>query len=71
MTVLKVDPENASAYRFLGLARLRQNKIDEAIGHLRHALDLRPDFPAAKAGLDEALAARDFHPGEQAHPASR
>jgi tetratricopeptide (TPR) repeat protein len=43
------------AHYGLGVALLRQGKLDESIGHFTEALRLKPDFAQARQSLDEAM----------------
>jgi len=56
--VLQADPANAEACCHLGNACLATNRYDEAIGHYRQALALRPDYPDADQNLAQALRRR-------------
>lgn len=49
--------DHTSAY-YLGLARERQGRLDDARQMYRRALELNPDFKAARARLDPTFRAR-------------
>lgn len=57
--VLSVDPEHIVAYQ--GLARISEqaDRLDEAIGYLRCALDLAPSSQAVRSSLFQLYQARD------------
>ncbi len=42
LEALRIDPENAEARCFVGIARLALDQVDEAIGHLEKARQLDP-----------------------------
>lgn len=45
--ILQEDPENASALNALGYTLADHNsRLDEALGHIKKALEIRPDDPA-------------------------
>jgi tetratricopeptide (TPR) repeat protein len=46
-----IDPRFAEAHRMLGLVLLEQGETAKALGQYAYALDLRPDYFAAIAGL--------------------
>jgi hypothetical protein len=64
--VIAHSPESADAYNNLGIVYMRRRRYEEAEEMLKHALNLRPDFPSAHNNLanvyrltgryDEALA---------------
>src|SRR5260370_23093941 len=54
--VTSVRPSDAEAHYRLGLCYLRINKVDDAIGEMREALRLRPDWPEAANDLAWILA---------------
>ncbi|MEF8733036.1 MAG: FkbM family methyltransferase [Candidatus Accumulibacter meliphilus] len=66
---LEIKPEDANAYRNLGMALAEQGKFEEAILHYRRALEIKPEFAEAYNSrgitlkklkrLDEALASYD------------
>ncbi len=45
--ILAIDPDNASAHYFLGTIASQEERWEEAIGHYRRSLDLRPEFEPA------------------------
>jgi protein O-mannosyl-transferase len=49
---------NAVAHYNFGLALARRGQVDQAIGHFRKALDIKPDYVAADNNLGLALAGR-------------
>ena len=49
------DPDNAEYLTNLGVARLRQDKIDESIKCFEKAIALEPEHAAARIGLADAL----------------
>lgn len=56
---LRRDPENALTHANRGWALLHQNRPKEALVHFREALRIDPGHEFAKAGLVEALKARN------------
>ena len=54
---LRLNANNPEAHYNLALTLLRSNQPEEAVGHLRDALRLRPSYPGAQRQL-EALTAR-------------
>lgn len=54
---LKLDPDNATAYAYRGVARIAMNDPDDARTDLQHALALDPGNPIAAQGV-AMLAAR-------------
>lgn len=66
---LQVDPQDANAWCYLGMACHDQDRFDEAVAAYRRAIQLRPQFPVAfnnlgntlrlQRRLDEALASFD------------
>ena len=53
-------PENADAHATQGWALMHTNKPKEALTHFQEALRIEPGHPYARAGLVEALKARNF-----------
>ena len=53
-----VNPEFARGHRALGETPLYQQKVDEAIVELRHAVELAPQEPSMHESLSKALAAK-------------
>ena len=49
---LRVEPENVKVIVNLGAVAVRQDKLREASGFFRAALDIDPSDPAAKSWLD-------------------
>lgn len=58
-TALTQDPEHASTHARLGWASLDAGNTDEAFGHFREALRIDPMYGWARAGIVEALKARN------------
>lgn len=56
--LVELRPQDAAAWYNLGLARLQLGDAVPAAEAFRSALRLRPGYPAAKAALDQALAAK-------------
>jgi predicted O-linked N-acetylglucosamine transferase (SPINDLY family) len=54
--LLQIGPPSAELLFFLGSACQAQNKLDDAVIHLRQAMRLRSDFPEALHNLGVALA---------------
>jgi tetratricopeptide (TPR) repeat protein len=54
-TARAMDPHNSNVLERLALVRVRQGKLDEAIGFLREALELRPDSASAHFHLGNVL----------------
>ena len=52
-----MDIKDASAYFNLGVAYVRQGKLDKAIEALQRSIDLAPDDAQAYHNLDEAIEA--------------
>jgi serine/threonine-protein kinase len=55
---LALRPESAAAQNNLGIALVRQGRLDEAIAALRKAIRLQPDFHTAHANLGSAFLLR-------------
>jgi Flp pilus assembly protein TadD len=51
---LAVTSNNATAHKNLGLTLLKKSQVDEAISHLREALELSPDYIAGHRNPDNA-----------------
>jgi len=51
-------PNNAEAHCNLGIALVRQNRLDEAVTHLQAALKRNPDYAEAYCNLGVALVNR-------------
>ncbi len=58
-SALAKDPHDPHTHLARGWALLSQGRADDATGHFREALRLRPDLDGARAGLVEALKARN------------
>jgi len=58
-TALERDPENADTHANLGWVKLEQRRHKEALEHFREALRLDPESDWARAGVVEALKARN------------
>lgn len=58
-TALERDPENADTHANLGWVKLEQRRHKEALEHFREALRLDPASDWARAGVVEALKARN------------
>jgi Flp pilus assembly protein TadD len=52
---LKINPNFAKAHNSLAVALAQKGKTDEAISHLRKALQLQPDYEEAKRNLKALL----------------
>jgi Flp pilus assembly protein TadD len=52
---LKINPKFAKAHNGLAVALAQKGKTDEAISHLRKALQLQPDYEEAKRNLKVLL----------------
>lgn len=53
--VLRDDPDHADALCLLGAVCLALGRFDEAVAHLRRALQVRPDYPEAHNNLGIGL----------------
>ena len=53
-----LDPNLYFGHAGLGALALRDEKLDEAVLHLRRAAELQPEDPAVRANLGEALLRR-------------
>lgn len=51
---VSVDAKNAEALNLLAYCQRKTGKLDEAFANYRRALQLRPEFPAAREYLGEA-----------------
>lgn len=56
---VELAPESATAYAGIGLARLSQNRFDEAKAALEKAVEIAPGFATAQDALGVAYAAQD------------
>ncbi len=54
-TAIRLRPDDVNAHNILGLALLKQGKLDEAVAECRTAIRLRPDFAEAHTKLSLAL----------------
>ncbi len=54
------DPDDAVTHANLGWALLHEGEAKQALGHFREALRLEPELEWARAGIVEALKARNF-----------
>jgi tetratricopeptide (TPR) repeat protein len=59
-TTLQDQPENALTHANMGWQCLRRGKHDEAVGHFKESLRLEPGNDYARAGIIEALKARNI-----------
>jgi tetratricopeptide (TPR) repeat protein len=59
--VVKSNPSWPGGYLMLGRCELALGQTEEALDHLRVAMDLGPDDPANAATLSRALIAADLH----------
>jgi Flp pilus assembly protein TadD len=57
--VLHLDPNDPTANLYVGELALRRGKPAEAETRFRHALEIRPDAPAALQGLAQSLEAQN------------
>jgi Flp pilus assembly protein TadD len=53
--VLAAQPDNATAWCYLGIALHDQRRYDEAVAAYRRALELQPQFPVALSNLGNTL----------------
>jgi tetratricopeptide (TPR) repeat protein len=59
--LLRADPRFVEINYFLGLAETLRGKLDLAIGHLQHAFDWRPRWPAVTTALaNDYIALEEF-----------
>lgn len=58
-TALNLNPENAVTHANQGWAALHDRRPKEAMEHFRESLRLEPDFDWARAGIVEAMKARN------------
>ncbi len=66
-TVIERDPDHVRALFNLGLVRVRQGGLDDAIGLFSEALRRRPDFAEAENALGIALRLSNRHEEALAH----
>jgi len=59
---LRLRPDDADSHFNLGIALARSGRIDDAITQFSEALRVRPDFPAARQALDQAMSLRQPSP---------
>jgi len=52
---IQLQPDQSSYHVFLGDILRAENRVKEALAAYRHALVLKPGYPAARAGLCQAL----------------
>lgn len=57
---LQQDPEDPSSHASKGWVNLHQGKYDEALGNFRESLRFDPDNEFARAGLKEAIKAKNI-----------
>jgi protein O-mannosyl-transferase len=60
---MAMTKNNDVAYNNLGTALMGQNRLEEAMGNFRQALQIRPDYPEANNNLGIILVTKD-NPGE-------
>jgi Flp pilus assembly protein TadD len=53
---VRIKPDYAEAHDDLAIAYANDGRIDEAAKHFRRAIELRPDFQAARDNLNALLA---------------
>jgi tetratricopeptide (TPR) repeat protein len=53
---LEADPKSARGFNDLGLLLVQTGRVEEAVAQFEKAVELRPDFAAARANLGGALA---------------
>jgi superkiller protein 3 len=51
---VRLDPANAEAYNALGVALAKAGRIGEAMVQFSRAVELAPDFAAARQNLERA-----------------
>ena len=59
---IEIQPQNADLYLGLGNALVFHNKLDEAIVAYQMALQIRPNFKAARIQLEKILQPDDGEP---------
>ena len=55
LKLLELYPESAQGHNSIGVAFMVKGKLDEAIGHFREALRIKPDHVNARYNLTHAL----------------
>jgi len=55
---LRLDPGYAEVHNNLGIALARKGRLEDAEGHFKEALRLRPDFAGARNNVTKILALR-------------
>ncbi len=56
--VVKLSPQSPEVHNSLGWVLLLQGELEDAVTHLRKAIELKSDFQQAHANLAQALAQR-------------